>query len=118
MIRAIGILALDVVIFMTLFIIGAAIQSALPWPTFVVPFLFLPPFLYMVYRDPDRCLSANLRGLVWMTITASVAMGVVFDIMRFPVGSWIANVLFIGMFSIAHPYCFSCRDNKSSPRST
>lgn len=118
MIRAIGILALDVLVFMVLFIIGAAIQSVLPWPSFVVPFFFLPAFVYMVYRDPDRCLSVELRGLVLMTITVSVAMGVVLDIMRLPVDSRLASLLIIGIVSIAHPYSFPRRANESTQSSS
>lgn len=118
MIRAIGILAMDVLVFMVLFMIGAAVQGALPWPSFVVPFLFLPAFLYVSYRDPDRCLGADMRGLFWMTIAVSVAMGVVFDIMRFPVGSPVATLLIIGMISVAYPYCLPRRANKSSQRSS
>ena len=103
MMRAIGILAMDVVVFMVLFMVGAVVQGALAWPSFVVPFLFLPAFLYGSYRDPDRS-RVGMRGVLWMTITVSVAMGIVFDIVRFPVGSLVATLLIIGMVSIAYPF--------------
>ncbi len=115
--RVAGILAMDVLVFMVLFIIGAAIQSALPWLLFAYPFFFLPAFLYVSYRDPDR-LGTDTRGLLWMTIAVSVAMGVVFDIMRFPVDSPIATLLIVGMISFSRPYCFPRLANKSSQRST
>ena len=100
MMRALGILAMDVLVFMVLFVVGAVVQGALPWPSFVVPFLFLPAFLYGSYRDPDR--RVETRGLLCITIAVSVAMGVVFDILRFPVGSPIAPLLIIGIISIAY----------------
>ncbi len=103
MVRAIRILAVDVSVFMLLIMMGAVIQGALPWPSFVVPFFFLPAFLYVAYRDPDRS-RVGMRGVLWMTISVSVAMGVVFDIVRFPVGSLVATLLIIGMISIAYPF--------------
>ena len=111
MMRAIGILAMDVLVFMVLFVVGAVVQGALPWPAFVIPFLFLPAFLYGAYRHPDLR-RGEMRVLLWMTISVSVAIGVVFDLLRFPVGSSIATLLMIGITSITS----RCLSFSSPPR--